>query len=38
MRPEHHPHPASADLFDDAVVADGLTDEVWHCLWFPPLW
>jgi hypothetical protein len=25
-------HPALADLLDDAVVAEGATDEVSHCL------
>jgi hypothetical protein len=38
MRPENHPHPAGADLFDDAVVAEGLTDEVWHFLNYLRQW
>jgi hypothetical protein len=27
----HLPHPTLADLVDDAVVAEGATDEVSHC-------
>ena len=30
--PVHLTHPASADLLDDAVVPEGATDEVLHCL------
>ena len=30
--PIHHAHPALADLVDDAVVAEGATDEVSHYL------
>jgi len=32
------PHPAGAELLDDAVAAEGVTDEVLHCLWFLGLW
>ncbi len=32
MRPVHLTHPAFADLLDDAVVPEGATDEVSHCL------
>jgi hypothetical protein len=35
VRPIHHTHPTLADLLDDAVVAQGVTDEVSHCEWFP---
>ena len=38
MRAEDHTHPARADFLDDAVVAEGLTDEVWHRLWFLRVW
>ena len=32
-------HTTSADLLDDAVMPEGATDEVLHCLWLPArLW
>ena len=31
-------HPALADLLDDAVVSEGLTDKVCHRLWFLVAW
>ena len=35
VRPVDLAHPADADLLDDAVMAEGATDEVSHCGWFP---
>ena len=32
MRPVHLTHPTSADLLDYAIVTEGATDEVSHCL------
>ena len=34
----HLAHPAGADLVDDAVVAEGATDEVLHFELVPSLW
>ncbi len=33
-----HTHPTRADYLDDAVVAEGLTDEVWHFLNYLRQW